>query len=527
MYILKGAVAFLLMLVVSTFAYAETIETSVAGSTENQKVRVLVRFKSADFKAATASVSAGYSVSDELLADVAKQSRKDALVGLESEKIKLVREFKYSPEAVLELSKDDLHELLNNPLVEEFYEDIPMKLPDYQVSNTAAVLSSIETTGALYAWNKGYTGSGQYIAILDTGILSTHEMFKDKKIIEACFSSRGSCPGGTKELKGKGAAAPHSSSFKDYEHGTHVSGIAAGRSSSVEGVAKGADIIAVQVFSIFTNDRECGTEEICLRSLLSDQLAALEYIYELSKEYPIAAVNMSFGSGTSSSFCENSFSTIIEKLTNAGVAVVAAAGNSSGSKDCTRTTSPACIEKTISVGSIGSGYIESDFSMFLKGVTDIMAPGERIRSAVAKGNSAYGVYSGTSMSTPQVSGAFAIFRQADKQAPVADLVKALKDTQGAISYTCEQNAETVGRLRIDAALAKITGDQSIVSTKEGIWEYYNSGYVENDVKPDVETGSKASSSGGGGGCSASKEGGFPFLISLAVIGYFIRRKLLS
>ena len=84
--------------------------------------------------------------------------------------------------------------------------------------------NTISLIGADDVWASGYTGSGWYVAILDTGIRSTHEMFSGKTIVEACFSNDSDCPNSSTEMFGSGAAAHYYdySSASGYDHGTHV-----------------------------------------------------------------------------------------------------------------------------------------------------------------------------------------------------------------------------------------------------------------------------------------------------------------
>jgi len=95
------------------------------------------------------------------------------------------------------------------------------------------------------------------------------------------------------------------------DHGTHVAGTIAGRDYSpngpgYNGVAPGAGIIAVQVFSQHTG-ADCtsvGLSSPCALSFTSDQILALERVYALRTSFNIAAANMSLGGGTFTSNCD-------------------------------------------------------------------------------------------------------------------------------------------------------------------------------------------------------------------------------
>ena len=179
----------------------------------------------------------------------------------------VVRNFKNLPLSVLIVTAADLAALASNPLVASVQQDVP---------DPVTLDGSIPLIGANNAWSSGYTGSGQVVAILDTGVDSSHEFLTGKVVAEACFSSddAGSsttslCPGGSDSEIGVGAAANCALAISGCDHGTHVAGIAAGTGASFSGVAKGADIIAVQVFTKFNNDADCGGGWIrSMRSLI-------------------------------------------------------------------------------------------------------------------------------------------------------------------------------------------------------------------------------------------------------------------
>jgi subtilisin family serine protease len=121
--------------------------------------------------------------------------------------------------------------------------------------------SSTAVIGVPSATTQGYTGAGQVVAILDTGVERTHSFLANKVVHEACFSttyaphaSTTLCPNGQESQVGTGAAAP---CVGICAHGTHVAGIAAGRGAKSSGVARDANVMAVQVFSRFNSANIC------------------------------------------------------------------------------------------------------------------------------------------------------------------------------------------------------------------------------------------------------------------------------
>ena len=172
----------------------------------------------------------------------------------------------------------------------------------------------------------------------------THPFLTGKVVSEACYSTNSSgssslCPGGVSASTSSGSAMP-CTGVVGCDHGTHVAGIAAGKSASFSGVAKDANLIAMQVFS------RTGTS---IGAYSSDVVKALERVYVLRGTYNIAAVNMSLGGGLFAANCDGTESlrkAAIDNLRSVGIATVIASGNDGSTISMGAL---ACISSAISV----------------------------------------------------------------------------------------------------------------------------------------------------------------------------------
>ncbi|MGR9051353.1 MAG: S8 family serine peptidase [Gammaproteobacteria bacterium] len=300
--------------------------------------------------------------------------------------------------------------------------------------NQPSLADSVPSINGDYVWNEGYTGQGQSVAILDTGVESTHSFFADSAsasriVSEACYSTT-SVSNSTTALCSDGSTAAGSGAnctgISGCNHGTHVAGIAAGKNSSLSGVAPDAPIIAIQVFSKVNDANFCGSSSACLAAYDSDIIQGLERVYALASggSFDIAAANLSLGGGNYSDVescdAENSATkAIIDDLRSIGVATVIASGNDgSGSK----ISSPGCISSAVSVGSTNDSGVISSFSNSASWLT-LLAPGSGIYSSSL--NNGFTTMSGTSMATPHVTGSFALLKSKSPNATVEQVLVAL------------------------------------------------------------------------------------------------------
>lgn len=153
---------------------------------------------------------------------------------------------------------------------------------DAQGSNTTMLQGHLEELTSVSVMHKlGYTGKGVTIAIVDTGLNSSHEQYGDRVIAENCFSYSwhckpipdcdpcdeddeecsafhcydcdnnliSACEGGTVENYGETYSAfpGGAKDLSEFNHGSHVAGISAGK----DGMAPNANIVMGQVQSEF------------------------------------------------------------------------------------------------------------------------------------------------------------------------------------------------------------------------------------------------------------------------------------
>lgn len=359
---------------------------------------------------------------------------------------KSVKQFEEVPAFAMQADAMDIAGLLNHPDVLEVQEDL---------AYPPALANSTNLLGAGPARDYvGYSGVGQVVAVLDTGVAKTHPFLTGKVVSEACYSTTYSsqgvsslCPGGVAASTAAGSGVNCDISLSGCNHGTHVAGIAAGKGASFSGVARDAQIVAVQVFSRFPANM-CGGSSPCVMAYTSDIIRGLERVRALTANYSIAAANMSLGGGGYASACDSDpTKPAIDALRALGVATVIASGNSGYNN---AIGAPACISSAISVGSTTSSDQVSSFSNSAA-ILNLLAPGASINSSVP-GNG-YGYMSGTSMAAPHVAGAWAVLKSAKPAASVDDILSALQ--LSGLPVLDADNGIVKPRIRVADALARL------------------------------------------------------------------------
>ena len=314
------------------------------------------------------------------------------------------RTYVHAPMVVITATQAAITQLASDPAVVAIFDDTPVP---------AADLESTPLVGASAVSATGNDGTGTTVAILDTGVDKNHPLLAGKVVAEACFSATASCPNGQTMQIGAGSAVPCTYAPTSCRHGTHVAGIAAGaRTASIpfDGVAPGANIIALQIFTRIDDPTICSIAgqgaPPCALTFPSDQIAALELLGYLSFFYNVPSANMSIGGFLFDIACDDQpLKNTIDWLRKLNVATVIAAGNNGSA---TSVSSPGCISTAVTVGATTKADGFAGFSNS-NSLVDIVAPGVSINSSIPGGGTAF--FNGTSMATPHVVGAFALARQ--------------------------------------------------------------------------------------------------------------------
>ncbi len=286
-----------------------------------------------------------------------------------------------------------------------WYEGDPLSDLDQQLGDIEQNLASAHVLTGLNQASQdfGFTGAGQTVAVIDSGIAYDHYA------LGGGFGPGYRVVGGW-DFTEENDANPYDDGPAG-SHGTHVSGIigSTGNSSGDVGVAPGVDLVGLRVF----NDQGAG--------YFSWVENALRWVHtnRNSFENPITAVNLSLGTSWNAAtvpswaMLEDEFS----QLEADGIFVSVSAGNSFTTYNATGLSYPAASSHVVPVMSVDDSGSLSYFSQRLSRA--IAAPGRSIHSTVPDyvGNQNgvtddWANYSGTSMAAPYVAGASVIIREA-------------------------------------------------------------------------------------------------------------------
>ncbi|MFJ8053413.1 S8 family peptidase [Streptomyces luteogriseus] len=224
-------------------------------------------------------------------------------------------------------------------------------------------------------------GSGVTVYVIDTGVRITHQQISGRA------------------AHGYDAVDGDNNASDGNGHGTHVATTIAG---TTYGVAKKAKIVGVRVL----NNSGSGTT--------AGVIAGIDWVTQNHSGPSVA--NMSLGGGASATL-----DAAVRNSIAGGVTYAVAAGNSSTTAS---SSSPARVAEAITVGATTSTDAKASYSNYGFAL-DIFAPGSSITAGWHTGDTATNTISGTSMATPHVAGAAAVYLAGHTSSTPAQVATAL------------------------------------------------------------------------------------------------------
>lgn len=367
------------------------------------------------------------------------------------------RQFDHIPAVAGRLSRAALDALSRHPAVSFIQVDSP---------GHGALTVSVPAVGGDVAKREyQVTGKGIRVAVLDTGINSTHPDLKSSVVAtQHCFT-RGACPPGN--------SSEGTSAEDDHGHGSHVSGIVTSDGVVAgQGFAPDAEIVAVKI-----NDRNSS-------GFAADWAAGLDWLFTNLSTLKVRVVNASISTNqlySSASDCdrgEPALARAVSNLVSAGVTIFASAGNRGSS---TQVSAPACNTGVIAVGATykssqgrqpTSGTYASrwgnQFADCADNATafdqvacfsnsgsrvDMVAPGAVIVSDVLQGRTE--AYRGTSQASPTAAGVAALMLECNPQLTPTRIKDILVRT--GVAVTDPKNGASFPSIRAAAAVKEACG----------------------------------------------------------------------
>jgi MYXO-CTERM domain-containing protein len=309
----------------------------------------------------------------------------------------------------------------------------------------------------------GLTGRGVRVAILDTGVVTTHPDLRSSIVAQHCFTQL-DCP----PLR----SAEGTSAEDDHGHGSNVAGIITSDGVvAPPGFAPNADIVAVKVDDANDSGR------------ISDWVAGLDWVYDNQAMLKIKVVNMSicstqlYGDAASCDGGQPALALAVKNLVDAGVTLFAASGNVGSA---TQMSAPACNTGVVAVGatydsSVGAqppGAITyaarwgasfascGDPTTAFDQITcftnsnarlDLVAPGAPMLSDSLNGLTE--TYWGTSQASPVGAGVAALMLECDPTLTPAEIEHAMTST--GVPRTDPKNGKSFPSLRALAAVQAV------------------------------------------------------------------------
>ena len=331
---------------------------------------------------------------------------------------------------------EDLEAIQDMPGVKDAYVSQVYQL--IEPVNEVKLVDSVPSIGGDIAKGSGYTGKGMVVAILDTGLDTSHEAFQDdvngakytKNDISAKITGNALHAGEVSvDSVYKNSKIPFEYDYYDSDtnvsggnsHGTHVAGIVGANGGKVTGVAPDAQLMIMKIFG----DDGSGAYD-------SDIFAALEDAVVLGAD----AVNMSLGMTAGfSEAAETKMQQVYQRVKSAGISLMCAAGNEYSSSyksqcgtdlplasnpDNGAVASPSTYDAALSVASMNNVKSTSPYMLVGDRKIRYSDPAETASKQIASLNGTYayvdcGVGATTDFTGKSLSGKVALIQRAGEE----------------------------------------------------------------------------------------------------------------
>jgi subtilisin len=321
----------------------------------------------------------------------------------------------------IELTEVEKIELLDHADVASIEVDEPIHVQN------ATIDWGVSRIGAPPVWSNGVTGQGVKVAVMDTGVDTSHpdlQVVKGKSFIRNQLSYN--------DLNG---------------HGTHVAGIIGAQHNNfgVYGVAPDVDLYIAKVL----DDQGNGFTSYVVEAI------------DWAVREGVDIINLSLGGKNQSADLQRA----IDRAYSQGILFVAAAGNEGTQTGQTNTVDfPAAYSSVIAVAAVDNQDRRAIFSNGASATgptVEVSAPGQAIRSTHIK--QGYTVKSGTSMAAPHVAGHLALLKQAYPDKSHTQIRTLMQQQTKDLGPTGRDSVFGFGRIAIPSTL-KITNPRPLEAT---------------------------------------------------------------